>query len=707
MTINVHDGDATLSEEIPQAVFAGTQKDVLPSNDAIDALELPFFMMGNHPNRLGLAMSSASSTTAPQPPHDRELLSIANEANPGNPECDGKNVVSDDDDEKETTFNPFSVLAANLNMRSTKGRLAAAKSAPAQQVAPKQTTRPSTKAAAKSTSSAKRKKSADEQEPALIVRLPSDTKKSRKEEDAADGGKATDSQKQSTADMQIQQDYQQQLEAKQKSLFSKTTGTEAAINDGLRSAQKELQTFCGSIKNKIKSLTRRKDKGHELQAALNAIIEDVQHVLSLCQQLIGMTCDDSEPSIVESLKTLGKTRSLADGVFQRGYKCMALSSLKFSDWELLSSVCQQVMNHFGEEKGCSVVQLLISDLVQRLLRALSMKGTNGPSSWTEETLMPLTSFAHHMSNAFKSMPMAETLDLMSKILSPDKHMPSTVLDAICLLQEKGSADTSSSSGDSLAAIITGLAQGKSILRMSRDRAVETKKDSSHLEDVSLQLVEIEKYSSGHDDDSDASSFDFGKAFLACKDICEAIKNALPKSSTDASKSFITEAKKKTTDLVGDMCRTFLIGPVKSWFVVSAGTFKTLKNVGTLPANIMDFCKTIATLKMISKDAADLCQIVIAAQTMTNEIASISKGSRECEAKDVVHVLTQIEKFESTTMPILKMRGLLSGEFEAAISEMKSEMESMVSAQVQQDAQKFIRKAGDITAKAMAMYVESM
>ncbi len=82
----------------------------------------------------------------------------------------------------------------------------------------------------------------------------------------------------------------------------------------------------------------------------------------------------ADQAIVDTLKDLDKDKwRVSSAVYKRAFKCRTLAYLKFGDWASFSSSRSEMTNVFGFSLGELTFELMTSELLQRLLKALPNK----------------------------------------------------------------------------------------------------------------------------------------------------------------------------------------------------------------------------------------------------------------------------------------------------------------------------------------------
>ena len=164
---------------------------------------------------------------------------------------------------------------------------------------------------------------------------------------------------------------------RKKSVFVCELSTEAAINDCLKAASKTLTTNKNLISAKIKSLSRRKDgQGDMIISELDTINSEYSSAIKVCHGLSAATGEDC--SLLDQMQELSKW-TFSSSLFKRGLKCACISNLKFAEWSTLTDTTKnRIHKILGDEEGNTFFWLMVNELVQKLLRAISQKKVSRP-----------------------------------------------------------------------------------------------------------------------------------------------------------------------------------------------------------------------------------------------------------------------------------------------------------------------------------------
>ena len=151
-----------------------------------------------------------------------------------------------------------------------------------------------------------------------------------------------------------------------KNILDGDTGT----TDGLKQASKDLSSFTASIKSKIKSLQRRKDNNMGIvKQELEDIVLKVTEVVTLVHSLIGLCGEDLV--LVDQLDSLSDW-TFSKALYKRAFKCAMISHLKYENWgQMTSSTRGRMIKVLGDEEGQSFFDLVLNDVIQRMLRSIN------------------------------------------------------------------------------------------------------------------------------------------------------------------------------------------------------------------------------------------------------------------------------------------------------------------------------------------------
>ncbi len=261
LAITVHDSDETLtsSSDLHSKIFAKSAKSIqTPSpNDAIDAMTLPFFMMGGHPLQTQALRGASSLSTrgAASSSSQAQVLALGDVGTARGPPAippqpvadvemndkDDEGSNSENDSSCQPTVNPFQLIhhalpthSQHLASEKAKAKSASAKSAPA------------SKAPAKSNAASRKRKTpeADDKENSQHVKiLRLDGGRKSKDITPANATKTTETGLPSnTADEKISSEFNELYKHHMNNSLTVLGDADATVNEFLKSQQKELST---------------------------------------------------------------------------------------------------------------------------------------------------------------------------------------------------------------------------------------------------------------------------------------------------------------------------------------------------------------------------------------------------------------------------------------------------------------------------------
>lgn len=342
-------------------------KQILPtSGETIDVGSLMFFQ--------------SSMFAAPSSSNQLQLTDVASNQTPGTSKysssagCasqvkkeNGAETSDDDDASVESVGNAISNPLKHVKFALPKSKVTSLAKAAAKTAAAKSTSaRPSGTAKAKAaaasagTSGRGKKRKTDEDEENKIHTLTFDH-----EQKVPKVGELTD------GDTQIVREIGQKMDDKKASLFKDILDGDSGTQDGLKSGQKDLISFNQQIKQKIKSLGRRKESSEALKETLEQFVEEVTNVCSTISALTQSHGTDHDNfDLLKGFAAKGWVFSSA--VWKRAVKCAVLSHLKYGNWKMFTTdLRSRILNHFGNDDGSAFFHFNLNDMIQRLLRAVS------------------------------------------------------------------------------------------------------------------------------------------------------------------------------------------------------------------------------------------------------------------------------------------------------------------------------------------------
>ena len=148
--------------------------------------------------------------------------------------------------------------------------------------------------------------------------------------------------------------------------------SDSAVNECMKSAIKDLNTLLNKIRGKGKSLKRRQDKGEYPRKFFDEMIAE----LVRCHQIATKLSNSAgETGIITELRDIESTLhvNVSMATFKGASSGEVIAHLKFSDWKSFTDLRQCMMDVLGCTNGGNHFELMTSELMQRLLRALPTK----------------------------------------------------------------------------------------------------------------------------------------------------------------------------------------------------------------------------------------------------------------------------------------------------------------------------------------------
>ena len=333
--------------------FKMAMKEVLPKQESIDVAELLFFQsttlaIGNVSSSAGVACASETALVADQRAEGTDGREAADQS-------------SGEESGGERCANPLQALSFALP-KAKQQSLAKAKGQPkATAQSSKQTV-----TQAKSAKGVKRKAEEPGREPSTAImkldQLRENSKRSR----------ATESVEQ--ADQALVDDFCERLQSKRTSLLASDVEGDAGTAESLKSAMKDMSGLSQAVKQKQKSLNRRKDKESAsflyLKEKLDEILTESTTVSDLCSGLIANSGEDMDRcDCLSKLQTLGWT--ISPYVWKRGFKCAMLSHLKYENWSMITGITRdRIIEVLGKEAGSTFFFIAVNDVIQRMIKSV-------------------------------------------------------------------------------------------------------------------------------------------------------------------------------------------------------------------------------------------------------------------------------------------------------------------------------------------------
>ncbi len=296
-------------------------------------------------------------------------------------------------------------------------------------------------------------------------------------------------------------------------------------------------------------------------------------------------------------------------------------------------------------------------------------------------------------------PIHHTLQMIGVVLQPEKQFPPKLSEAVSELQQLAQAKNHADGG--IAAVFSGIKQGKSLLKAAKDKSTEGDKDSAkiskvaeHMDAVALAVEKIPASSTEVDFDWDTRL----KVGMDALDACM----SLGKDNSN-SKSIMTETKKKLGDFFGTLCRAYILGPVKLWLATSVKSHREQKSFANVQAVKSDETRKMETCLYIPKDVSQLCGIVADLQELIPKMQTVTCKSAAAEDKqsavDVVKVVDAFFKFGQSKWAQLSLMGLTDSEMKTNFGAIGFIAKSLLDELVSSDTASVSLSIGDSIAKA--------
>ena len=362
MSVQLHDSHQDLGNAAASSkIYQTAAKAVAPAHEAIDAIDLPFFQLSRNP------MSNPYAYAMTTLPNGAMISNVAAASAPmATPTACLKDEPKGSDSEAEQTHenvaacNPLAALKAALptHSREQAAAKAAAKSA-AKSVSNNSN---------KGTGPRKRKGQDDiDDEPTVSKPKSKEPKILRLETTCTAREELTS--KRLEADTKLLNEYCDRWSELKKKSLSSIKDTEQGVNDSLKAASKDMKAFIDKMKGKHKSLKRRQNSD-TLRNDIQALIDEVKDAVSMVDELSNNTATQET---YQKMTKLDVSWCVSVAMYKRAFKSIVLQCLKFRDWPAFRALRDQIYHQIGMNLGDVFYQSMVSDLIQRLLRALPPK----------------------------------------------------------------------------------------------------------------------------------------------------------------------------------------------------------------------------------------------------------------------------------------------------------------------------------------------
>eukprot|EP00434_Breviolum_minutum_P013762 symbB.v1.2.012139.t1/scaffold829.1/size159244/9 len=614
----IHDGEAEISPDAADKMFSMSTQKVLPSSsDGLNIQDLPFFRAMNFPKRSAIADCPAAPIPLgdqPAAPHNDDAIPLQDK-----PMEEVKENESSDEDQ---TAGPSSFAYSNLASLFAK-----AKAAPASKAAAKEKAKAKVKTAPKASTSKGKKRNASGE--AVVENLVSQTStKNVSASAAAESG-----------DQSLIDEHETKIKIARSKMFSEVGDSENVFLSALKMSHRELVGMNNAIKGKIKSLSRRKDKGGSTAERLEEFSSEFQTMISCTTSLMSLACEDTVlVDQVLELRSMGW--KLADSLLKRALKATCLSQLKYSDWEGFNKATFDLaLKHLGDNDGAEFFELMINEMSQKLLRALSNQKVQVSD---EEQMGPLQGFMGSlMLNDFVvKRPISLTIEKFHVILCSPKRPPKTVSDAVLSFKETGSNEVHSDGG--LRAVIMSIAQGKALVRQAEEIADKSQKEVKFLDGVVKANGDLDVFNSEFTEHRKVDE-------TKCADImiksAKLIQENVSKAQSDAAREILEETRKSLSKAAEAFSHSYTVHQACPWFSASLSSFKSDAGVAPLPPmHTKELVDMLACKKSIwGDDALKMLESVSGLQSQMQGIHSTISSSKP-DAAATVKVVRKFNDF---------------------------------------------------------------
>ena len=371
MKITVHDSEDSIGadRDLHTRVFSKSSKALQHREASVDALDLPFFQLGRHPNQVQPVKMLCDPPRVP--------LAIAAAPGQGSNEPLAVDIVdevahdSDSDRDLPSAMNPMQMIhhvipSMSKDKAEAKAKAASIK-AKAKAAAPKSSSAEPSKKKRKGQGDENHEPSGTATNPPKIMRLQTSKQGSAKPPAVLDRTTSLDTD----ADKKLMAEYNELLTNVKKNALSSLGDSDAVINDNLKSASKDIATLLKKLREKRKSLKRRQDEGGALIVELDDMIAEAGNAQAAVSALLHSHGDSD---VVASLKNLTALHwNVSGAMYRKAFKCQTLAYLKFSDWSAFSASRESMHQELGVTNGEVLFECMTSEIIQRLLRSLPMK----------------------------------------------------------------------------------------------------------------------------------------------------------------------------------------------------------------------------------------------------------------------------------------------------------------------------------------------
>ena len=360
MRIGLHDSDDAIGTDgdLHNRIYSKSTKALNHRDSSIEALDLPFFQLGKHPNQV--QPTTAVVQSLPSNPATLAISDVQLARSPGVPPIQNDEDDDDDNEALPSAMNPMQLIHHVIpNMQKQKAE-AKAKAAAAKTSAK---AKPRIDRKRKHTDTSEKENAPQEK----IMRLPA-----QKPVSGANAGKTEVLE--SDADRKLVDDFREQMTGVKHSVLAGLGDGDAVVGDNLKKALKDIAALTKKVKEKRKSLKRRQDDGGSLKQEFDLMIDELEKGHQIATKL--SQCNGDE-DLLTSMKELGSLDwHTSSAMFERAFKSQTLWCLKFSDWAKFTSLRQVMYSEMDVTNGEIFFGCMTSELVQRLLRSLPLRASS-------------------------------------------------------------------------------------------------------------------------------------------------------------------------------------------------------------------------------------------------------------------------------------------------------------------------------------------
>ena len=295
--------------------------------------------------------------------------------------------------------------------------------------------------------------------------------------------------------------------------------------------------------------------------------------------------------------------------------------------------------------------------------------------------------------------MVASINHIQVVLNYSQHVPTKVLESVQFLFDKMDKQDRSDSG--LAAVFMGIAQGKAVIKLANNAAMQTQKESGHLDEFLKSLKDMETFADNLPK-STSDEFDWKKAMELGTTVFKQLVDIPNKNVTTATKTIISNGKKVLSEFVSSICKAFMIGPVQSWFMSTVGQFKIRQAASPLPNVCMNDWVVMTTSKSISSDAMKICMYTTSVHALMKEM---HEGLSSTQSTVLVKLSESLEKFKDTWQNLMDLN-MITLEVNSSMNQLIVIVKSLSENRVDSDAASTTYQLGDLMAKASFVFVFS-